>query len=403
MISVDRISKQFKYYHTPVHRLKEIIFRKKLHKELVALIDISFDVQDGETLGVIGMNGSGKSTLLKIITGVLMPDSGNVHVDGRVTGLLELGTGFNFEFSGRDNIFLNGTYLGFSHHEIEKKLDDIIDFAELNDFICEPLKAYSSGMIMRLAFSVAIHSDLEAFVVDEALSVGDAYFQQKCMGKIKEFKRQDGSIIFVSHDMNAVKILCDKTILLHEGRIVERGKPEKVINTYNYLIAKKTKSRDIVRRNSGCGERYGNRKVTVDNVQLCNEERNQVEIFQCGRPIDILIDITCHVPVNEITVGILFRDKFGQDIYGTNSFDQQVAIRLLEGEQRRVCFSFGHLNLGYGNYSLTVAAHTGENHINECFEWVDNCCTFEVVAGTENPFIGLCRHQPHVSIINNCP
>jgi len=235
MIKAENISKEFKLYHSPADRLKEIVLRRTLHRSFHALKGISFKVEEGETLGIVGQNGAGKSTLLKILTGVLLPDSGVVHVDGRITGLLELGTGFNSEFTGVQNIYLNGTLLGMSKEEINEKLETIVAFSELGDFIEEPLKTYSSGMIMRLAFSTAIHANPKAFVVDEALSVGDAYFQQKCMRKIKEFKNSGGSIVFVSHDMNAVKILCDRALLLDCGSAIEEGEPDKVINTYNFL------------------------------------------------------------------------------------------------------------------------------------------------------------------------
>ena len=245
MISVRNISKTFKLYQTPSDRLKEIVLRRCYHKEFQALKNLSFEVQEAETLGIIGENGAGKSTILKILTGILMPDTGSVHVTGKIAGLLELGTGFNAEFSGVDNIFYNATYLGLSRREIEERLDKIIEFTELKDFIHEPIKTYSSGMVMRLAFSVAIHADPQAFVVDEALSVGDAYFQQKCMRKIKEFKNNGGSIIFVSHDMNAVKVLCDSAILLDKGMMIDYGEPRDIIDFYHGMIMKKAHQGDI--------------------------------------------------------------------------------------------------------------------------------------------------------------
>jgi lipopolysaccharide transport system ATP-binding protein len=195
MIKVEGISKKFKLYHSPADRLKEIIFRKQYHKDFVALEDISFEIGSGETFGIIGQNGAGKSTLLKILSGIVIPDSGTIHVDGKVTGLLELGTGFNFEMTGLENIYMNGTLIGMSKEEIGRKRQDIIDFSELGDFINEPIKKYSSGMTMRLAFSIAIHADPTCFLVDEALSVGDAYFQQKCIRKIQEFRAGGGSIV----------------------------------------------------------------------------------------------------------------------------------------------------------------------------------------------------------------
>jgi ABC-type polysaccharide/polyol phosphate transport system ATPase subunit len=213
MINVEGISKQFKLYRSPADRLREIVYRKKYHKDFVALDNISFEVKNGETLGIIGQNGAGKSTLLKILSGIVIPDQGTITVDGKVTGLLELGTGFNAEMTGLENIYMNGTLIGMTKDELDRKKQTIIDFSELGEFINEPIKTYSSGMTMRLAFSIAIHADPTCFLVDEALSVGDAYFQQKCMRKIQEFRAAGGSIVFVSHDMNAVKILCDAVIV----------------------------------------------------------------------------------------------------------------------------------------------------------------------------------------------
>ncbi|MDD2340924.1 MAG: ABC transporter ATP-binding protein, partial [Methanosarcina sp.] len=188
MMRVTGVSKKFKSYHSPADRLKEIIFRKKYHREIVALDNISFEVGDGETLGIVGQNGAGKSTILKILSGILLPDTGSIEIDGKITGILELGTGFNPELTGLENIYMNGTFLGMTRAEIDQRKSEIMDFAELGDFIYEPIKTYSSGMLMRLAFSIAIHAEPKCFLVDEALSVGDAYFQQKCMRKIIEFK-----------------------------------------------------------------------------------------------------------------------------------------------------------------------------------------------------------------------
>ncbi|NLE00520.1 MAG: ABC transporter ATP-binding protein, partial [Fibrobacter sp.] len=232
MIRVSGISKRFKIFPSPACRLKERIFNRSYHHEYLALSNITFEVNPGETMGIIGENGAGKSTLLKILSGVLLPDTGFVELSGKITGLLELGTGFNYELTGLENVFMNGTFLGMTNEEIEFKKNTIINFAELGVFINEPLKTYSSGMIMRLAFAIAIHADPECFLVDEALSVGDAYFQQKCMRKIQEFKEGGGSIIFVSHDLDAVKVLCDKAIRLKHGKIEKIGSPKEVVDSY---------------------------------------------------------------------------------------------------------------------------------------------------------------------------
>lgn len=339
MISASNISKTFKLYQTPSDRLKEIFLRRCYHREFQALRDVSFEVQEGETLGIIGENGAGKSTILKVLTGILMPDTGSVDVTGKITGLLELGTGFNAEFSGIDNIFHNATYLGLSRREIEERLDKIIEFTELQDFIHEPIKTYSSGMVMRLAFSVAIHADPQAFVVDEALSVGDAYFQQKCMRKIKEFKNNGGSIIFVSHDMNAVKVLCDRAMLLDHGMVIEDGVPDQAINTYNFLLAKKGKGEEVrIIDQSDRINSYGNQKVEIIGIHLLNTKYHETELFMSGERCIINVSIKTTQPTDDITVGVLIRDRFGQDIFGTNTHHLRTPIQLDTGKSAKISY-----------------------------------------------------------------
>ena len=394
MISVKNISKKFKLYKSPSDRLKEILLHRCYHREFQALNNVSFEVRQGETLGIIGENGAGKSTILKILTGILMPDTGSVNISGKITGLLELGTGFNAEFSGLDNIFHNATYLGLSRQQIEAKLDKIIEFTELKEFIHEPIKTYSSGMVMRLAFSVAIHADPNAFVVDEALSVGDAYFQQKCMKKIKTFKNNGGSIIFVSHDPNAVKILCDQAILLEGGNVVQQADPETIINTYNFLIAKRSKGEEVRYEADDTSSGYGNYKVRIDSVVLQDENNNPSEILISGHPAKVMIRLIGEETIENLTIGIGIRDKFGQDIYGTNSFHLKKKISIKKRQALSVAYDFDEFNIGPGKYTISVALHTEDTHINECFHWLDKCVVFEVVAGSDALFLGLVRLTP---------
>jgi len=399
MIKADKISKSFRLYRQPVDRLKEILFRRTLHRDFQALKGISFEVAEGETLGIVGQNGAGKSTLLKILTGILLPDAGAVHVDGRITGLLELGTGFNTEFSGIQNIYLNGTLLGMSTDEIDERLDTIVAFSELGDFIQEPIKTYSSGMVMRLAFATAIHADPKAFVVDEALSVGDAYFQQKCMRKIAEFKTRGGAIVFVSHDMNAVKILCDRALLLDHGMGVEAGDPDAVINTYNFLLARKSKGEEIQLRDASEGSKsYGNLKVEILDARLLNQYNEVSEVFVSSEACSVEIDLKANETIDDLTVGILIRDRFGQDIFGTNTYHLQVPVELKAGERCCVRYVIDEFNLGPGKYTLTPAAHRDENHVGECFQWVDVFKSFEVVGGGEFQFVGFSRLKPRVQV-----
>jgi lipopolysaccharide transport system ATP-binding protein len=399
MISAVNICKTFRLYNSPSDRLKEIFLGSKHHRDFCALRGISFQIEPGEVLGIIGQNGAGKSTILKILTGVLIPNSGTIHVEGRITGLLELGTGFNSELTGLRNIYLNGILLGMSQGEIQAKLDRITSFSELGDFLGQQLKTYSTGMVMRLAFSIAIHADPQAFVVDEAFSVGDAYFQQKCMKKIREFKERGGMIAFVSHDLNAVKVLCDKAILLDHGLVVDEGTPEKVVKTYNFLLARKGMGEDLrCCGNEARSNGYGSYKVEINSVRMLDEHGSDTEIFTAGAPCTIEIGLKATDAVDGVTVGILMRDRFGQDIFGTNTFTLRIPIELQEGEIIQVKYIMDELNLGCGKYTLTVAAHRDLVHINECYEWVDEIKSFEVVVDPACLFIGIARLKPRVQL-----
>ena len=396
MIKVDSISKKFKLYRSPADRLKEIVTRKKYHTDFQALNNISFEVADGETLGIIGQNGAGKSTLLKILTGILLPDSGAIYIDGRITGLLELGTGFNFEMTGLENIYMNGTLLGMSREEIDKKKETIIDFAELGEFIYESIKTYSSGMVMRLAFSIAIHADPKCFVVDEALSVGDAYFQQKCMSKIKAFRNKGGSIIFVSHDMNAVKILCDQAILLNQGAVIELGNPDTVVNSYNFLISRlsdKENKMTIVNKDK---HSYGTFEAKINKVILIGEN-SKSNIISSGEIALITVEFELYKDIEDATVGILIRDRYGQDIFGTNTYHHKLGLNLEDHKAYRCLFKM-RMDIGCGKYTLTAALHSKDTHIENCFHWIDNVATFEIAGNYDKYFTGLCKLYPEIEL-----
>jgi len=237
-ISVNHVSKMYKLYDNPMDRLKESLglTKKKKYKEHFALNDVSFQVKKGETVGIIGTNGSGKSTILKIITGVLHPTAGEVVVDGRISALLELGAGFNMEYSGIENVYLNGTMIGFSKEEIDAKLQDILDFADIGDFVYQPVKTYSSGMFVRLAFAVAINIEPEILIVDEALSVGDVFFQAKCYRKFEEFKKMGKTILIVSHDLSSISKYCDKVVLLNKGIKMDEGNSKEMVDLYKKVL-----------------------------------------------------------------------------------------------------------------------------------------------------------------------
>jgi len=326
MIKVEGISKRFKLYHSPADRLKEIVLRKSYHKDFLALDNISFEVRSGETLGIIGQNGAGKSTLLKILSGIVIADKGKITVDGKVTGLLELGTGFNYEMTGLENIYMNGTLLGMARNEIDQKKQKIIEFSELGEFIDEPLKTYSSGMVMRLAFSIAIHAEPTCFLVDEALSVGDAYFQQKCMRKIQEFRRDGGSIIFVSHDMNAVMLLCDRAILLDHGKIISQGIPRAVADLYISRICMKAHSGEkevtflINKELSENRSNISTNEIEFVSLKFFDSYGKEITHVHCDDEIIIAFAFRCLRQIDEPTFGILLRNRYGVSIFGTNTY-----------------------------------------------------------------------------------
>lgn len=373
IISVSNIRKDFRLYRHNRHRLLELLTGKALHRNFTALKNISFTLEPGKVLGIVGENGSGKSTLLKLMMGVLLPDEGTITRHGRIAGLLELGTGFNPEISGRRNIYLNGMYLNMSRGELEAKEGQIVEFSELGKFIDEPLKNYSSGMIMRLAFAIGIHAQPQCFLIDEALSVGDIRFQHKCFKKLKEFRQNGGSIIFVSHDMNAVKLLCDSAILLHQGEIRHYGIPDDVVNMFNELMAEKGESGTETKTG------YGNNIVHFETAEVLDGSGNPCAVVTAGDPMLIHFTWSCKQPVQNVTFGMTIRDRFGQDVFGTNGALLGVLANIDEGGEG--WFHIKETNIGPGKYTINLAAHTGTTHLEDCFHWWDNATVFEVVHG----------------------
>ena len=243
VIRVENLNKIYKMYRSPSERFKELLhpFKKKYHQEFQALKDINLDIPKGTIFGIIGQNGSGKSTLLQIITGIIRPTSGTVKVKGRISALLELGAGFHREFTGRENVFLQGTLMRMKRDEMEKHFDEIVDFADIGDFIDQPVKTYSSGMYARLAFATAINVNPEILIIDEILSVGDGMFQRRCHSKIEEFQNSGKTVIFVSHSLSIVTKICNRAILLDRGNILETGNPQDLVNTYKDLMKEREK------------------------------------------------------------------------------------------------------------------------------------------------------------------
>lgn len=405
MITVDHVSKHYRIYRRHSDRLRELVFRRKLHDDKLAVQNIDFKLEAGQVLGVIGRNGAGKSTLLKLVMGVILPDQGSVELSGRVTGLLELGTGFNSELSGYDNIAFNAALLGMTPAEVERQREAIIDFSELGDVIHHPVRTYSSGMTMRLAFSIAIHANPSCLVVDEALSVGDAHFQQKCMQRIKEFRAAGGAILFVSHDMNAVKVLCDRAIVLEEGVTVFSGSPDEAVNYYYRLIADMDKDTlslqpppvaSAPKNSFAKANSYGTGIVSIQGARVVGQKSGS-QVFSSGEVADFVFDMVATQAMQSVTLGIMIRDRLGQDIYGTNTYFLGHPLTFAAGEQISFVMRMA-VNLGPGLYTVTAALHDKDNHLTDCYHWCDNLLDFEVAGYAGPHFDGLCRLEPSLHV-----
>lgn len=345
-IKVDDVSKMYKMYDKPMDRLKESLglTRRKCYKEHYALNHISFQVYKGETVGIIGTNGAGKSTILKIITGVLGSTAGQVQVNGRISALLELGAGFNSEYTGIENVYLNGTMIGFSKEEIDAKLSDILDFADIGDFVYQPVKTYSSGMFVRLAFAVAINIEPEILIVDEALSVGDVFFQAKCYRKFEEFKQMGKTILFVSHDLNAISKYCDRVILLNKGKRESEGDPKEMVDLYKQLIVNQTATTDGSRaKRTGREEipdhwygifdmnpnvqEYGDKKAVMTAFQILDEKGLHTNTIEKGKEFTLQVRVRYLEDVDDPIYAFSLKNLRGTEISGTNTMYEKIAIQ----------------------------------------------------------------------------
>lgn len=410
-IEVNHLSKAYKMYDKPVDRLKETLFmgRRTYHRDFYALDDVSFQVKRGETLGIIGRNGAGKSTLLKIITGVLQPTSGEVKVNGRISSLLELGAGFNPEFTGIENIYLNGTVMGFSREEMDERVQDILDFADIGDFVYQPVKTYSSGMYVRLAFAVAINIKPEILIVDEALAVGDARFQLKCYRKFDEFKEKNVTTLFVSHSTDMIKKLCTSAILLDSGKNLYQGDPKETSRRYYDLIfpnhnqdQKHNDKRErgsgnidsgIMKISEGNGKYYRVEPEKLQNIKIFGVGgaeidwvelygTNGMNIFQGGEDICIRVMYSWkHDLVEEqqllesleadIGLGIALADKNGNYIFGCNNFDYDIPVDFRKTPSNIFDIKFRMPYLQSGVYFLTMAIALGTQAHHVQLRWYD--------------------------------
>ena len=406
-ITVTHVSKRFNLYARPWHRFKEwmTLGRKQWHTPFWALRDINLQIPGGTAMGIVGPNGAGKSTLLKIITGTLFPTEGRIEVEGRVAGLLELGTGFHPEFTGRTNIYLNGKMLGLSDEEIQERFPEIVRFSELGDFIEQPVRTYSSGMVMRLGFAIASCVDPDILIIDEVLSVGDAYFSQKCIRRIREFREKGVTILFVSHDPTAVLTLCDHAVLLENGTVQRCGAPDEIIDFYNARIADRSAvggMKILVNQGEVAGamgtQRSGNFRALIAGIEMRNQSGKPSEVFAAGEKVRLAVRILFLERIANPTIGILIRNHLGVEVYGVNTCGLGQTLGTYEpGETTEAVFDFD-MDLGPADYTLTVAVHLDETHLATNFDWIDKAWRFRVLPGGDMRFYGLARLQPVFSI-----
>ena len=392
-IAVSHLGKAYRRYAKPRHRLGEWASGGRLvwHEGFWVLRNVTFRVASGESLGIVGMNGAGKSTLLKILTGTTQPTEGQVEIGGRVAALLELGTGFHPDFSGRQNVMMAGQLLGLGVRELHALMPEIEAFAEIGGYIDQPIRTYSTGMAVRLAFSVATAARPDILILDETLSVGDAYFQHKCVRRIKEFQEAGSTILFVSHDPTAVKTLCGRALLLDGGRLIQDGLPDQVLDYYNALIAKREASQAILQSETASGRmttRSGTFEARIAEIDLLDADGRPARAFTVGDHGRITARVQFASAVAAPTAGILIRDRVGNDVFGTNSFHVAPIEETYEpGDEMTVDFDI-QLNLGVGTYTLTVAVHSDATHLVNNYDWWDKVIGFQIVPGPEPRFIG---------------
>jgi lipopolysaccharide transport system ATP-binding protein len=406
-VAFSRVSKSYSIYGAPGDRLKELATfnQRRFHQDYWALRDVSFEIQRGETFCVVGENGSGKSTLLQICAGILQPTAGEVTVNGRVAALLELGSGFNPEFSGRDNVYLNGAILGLSTKNMDQRFPEIEAFAEIGEFISQPVKTYSSGMVVRLAFAVAIHLDPEILLVDEALSVGDVYFRQRCMRKVHELRARGITILFVSHSTGDIKALGDRALWLERGNPMALGKTDLVVTKYLAAMAAKDaqylehdasahergvhgQPAEIVEEIPNIDHRFGDGRAEIVGITVCDESGRKRHSLEPNSTIVVRISVRAKSNLDRPIVGFMFRNHLGVDFAGTNTAREGHTLSpLVAGEICTVDFYLELPTLYASTFSFSPAIADGTiEHYSIC-DWIDNAVALHM-GPSDGPIYG---------------
>ena len=390
MITLTNISKTYRIYHSKTDRIMELLTFGKYRNYKIhhALRNINLSIPAGSTFGIMGMNGAGKSTLLKILTGTCIPTSGVIESRGRIASILELGAGFHPDLTGEENVELTGKLMGLTKEEIVQIIPKIIQFSELGNFFNAPVKTYSSGMYVRLAFALATAVEPKILIIDEALSVGDIYFQQKCTEKIREFQRKSVTILLVSHDAAAISQLCHQVALLNEGRVIRTGSPKEILEIYSALLPKNFQIDNQENRNFPNRLSSGNLRAVIKTVTLTRNGK-LAEVFCVGDRVRLNIEVYFNESIEDLTIGFVIRNRFGYDIFGINNRALSRCEKVYPAK-KSFCFHFEFLlSIGPGEFTISVAAHSGENHIEECYNWVDQALAFKVTPDPNYPFVGV--------------
>ena len=401
ILSVQNICKTYLDYESNFKRFASWFSKNKEEKNVKTVLkDVSFDVGAGEVVGLIGQNGAGKSTLLKIISHTLKPSSGRVTSSAKISSILELGMGFHGDLTGRQNAYQSCSLMGYSKEQIDEIITYIEDFAEIGEYFDYPVRIYSSGMQMRLAFSVVTANRPDILIIDEALSVGDVYFQHKSFDKIKEFKSLGTTLIIVSHDSGAIKSICDRVILLEKGQILKDGEPEAVLDYYNALISKKqdVQISQVALENGKIATISGNKKACIKNVEILDAAGKKIQNLEVGKKIKLKVTVQANENLPSLVLGYQIKNRFSQVVYGTNTYHLKQALKnLKKGEEYDFSFEFD-ANLGVGSFSVTLALHDNDNHLQNNYEWRDNAIIFNVVNFSKPDFVGLAYLEPSLEV-----
>jgi len=401
LLTVSNLGKAYRTYRSEWQRFARWFYLPvKPSEEHWVLKHISFSIRPGEAIGIVGQNGAGKSTLLKMITGTLQPTEGSVQVNGRIAAILELGMGFNPELTGRENVYHAAGLMGFSADKVEQAMPEIEAFAEIGEYFDQTVRTYSSGMQVRVAFSVATAFRPEILIVDEALSVGDSYFQHKSFDRIREFQKQGTTLLIVSHDRAAIQSLCSRAILLDAGTVIKDGKPEEVMDFYNAIIAEKENATVKVQQleDGSVQTRSGTGEASIESVSLYNSAGEPVEFVPVGDLISLHIKARINSDIPELVMGYMIKDRLGQSVYGTNTYHLGCKLEaLMAGETLEYRFSFP-ANLGVGSYSVAVALHATDSHLARNYEWRDLALVFNVLNISREEFVGLAWIPPKVDL-----